>query len=178
MKVVGVGWAKTGTTTLGGCFEILGFSCYGYKLSLIDQPEQAMAIASRFNSFQDWPWALLYKEMDQRFPGSKFVLTSRDSQRWLKSYRNALSKQSPLPARDEARRKVYGFAYQGATDEQLIGRYEQHNTEVKRYFADRPEDLLVVDWEKGDGWAQLCPFLGKPVLARPFPHANKGSYKR
>jgi hypothetical protein len=176
MKIFGIGWAKTGTTTLETCFQTLGYSHYGYNLSLVDQLDQSIAIARRFKTFQDWPWAIFYKEMDHHFPGSKFVLTIRDSDRWLRSYHNAVSKQVPRKSNEEARRKIYGFAYADATDEKLIERYERHNAEVQEYFSDRPEDLLVVNWEQGDGWKELCSFLGVPLVNEPLPHSNKGVY--
>lgn len=113
-----------------------------------------------------------------RFPGSKFILTIRDSARWLRSYHNAVSKQpaARLRDREKARREIYGFTYAEATDEKLIARFERHNAEVKKYFSDRPGDLLVVNWEEGDGWDQVCSFLGEPVPKKPFPHANRGVY--
>lgn len=175
MKIFGIGWAKTGTTTLGRCCEILGYSNYGYRLSLVGMPEMAVLIARRFDSFRDWPWTLYYKEMDKAFPGSKFVLTTRDSKNWLRSYRNATSKQHPTHEMLEKRRMIYGIPFEQITDAQLVTRYEQHNNMVKQYFTDR-SDLLVVDWEKGDGWEKLCEFIGKPVPVNPFPHANKGRY--
>lgn len=178
MKVFGIGWAKTGTTTLKTCFEVLGYSHYGYKLMLVGRIDQVLAIARRYDTFQDWPWTLYYEELDERFPGSKFVLTTRDCDRWLKSYRNAISRQRPTEMLNEARRKIYGFIPTEAKDWHLISRYQQHDADVRNYFMDRPDDLLVVNWEKGDGWKQLCEFLGKPIPEKSFPHSNKGVYKQ
>ena len=49
--------------------------------------------------------------------------------------------------------------------------YERHNREVLEYFGDRVgKDLLVVSWEKGDGWAELSRFLNKRAPGEPFPH--------
>ena len=50
--------------------------------------------------------------------------------------------------------------------------YNAHNEGVLAYFKDRPDDLLVLDIAKGEGWEPLCKFLGCPVPAAPFPHAN------
>ena len=50
--------------------------------------------------------------------------------------------------------------------------YDAQNAEIVAYFADRPDDLLVMDLSKGDGWLKLVNFLGKDVL-KPFPYANK-----
>lgn len=176
MKIFGVGWAKTGTTTLGDCFGILGYSHKGHDLNLVGNLAQALVVARLYDTFQDWPWILYYKELDEHFPESKFVLTTRDCDSWLRSYRNTISKQTPSEMLNEARKKIYGFVTTEAADEQLIERYERHNAEVKRHFADRPRDLLVVNWENGDGWEELCGFLGKPVPNKPFPHANRGVY--
>ena len=55
-----------------------------------------------------------------------------------------------------------------------LDRYRKHNREVRAYFADRQEDFLVLDLAGGDGWSELCGFLGDPVPNKAFPHANKG----
>jgi hypothetical protein len=78
------------------------------------------------------------------------------------------------------RRWIYG---EGAgcpegNEDIYVARYERHNKEVLEYFAKRPDDLLVFDLPKGDGWDKLCPFLGHDVPDEPFPHANKASLSR
>jgi len=45
--------------------------------------------------------------------------------------------------------------------------------DIKEYFKDRPEDLLVLTLGKGEGWPELCTFLGKPVPDVDFPSANR-----
>lgn len=178
MKIFGIGWPKTGTTTLGRCFKIFGYTHKGYSVNLFDNLERTLHVARQFDTFQDLPWYLYYEKMDKYFPGSKFILTTRDSKRWLKSYRNTLAKQDPKKknALDAIRRKIYGLPFPNVEDTQLVRRYEQHNSEVVRYFRDRPDDLLIVNWEKGDGWKKLCEFLERPIPLRMFPHENKGNY--
>ncbi|HEY8520697.1 MAG TPA: sulfotransferase [Gammaproteobacteria bacterium] len=181
-KIFGIGWAKTGTTTLGTCFKILGYKHQGQRLDLVDhlpgnRLEPILAVAARSDTFDDWPWILLYQELDRAFPGSKFVLTLRDSDRWLRSYRNMLRTEPPPSAELRRRRRIlYGFDVETATDEQLVARYEAHNRDVLAYFEGRSDALLTVNWEAGDGWERLCAFVGKPVPDRPLPHANRGSY--
>jgi len=34
-------------------------------------------------------------------------------------------------------------------------------------------NCLVVCWENGDGWKELCEFLNVPIPDVPFPHLNK-----
>lgn len=51
--------------------------------------------------------------------------------------------------------------------------YENHNKSAREYFKDRPQDLLEVCWEAGDGWRELAEFLNRESPKIPFPHANK-----
>ncbi len=181
-KVFGVGWAKTGTTTLGKCFEILGYDHQSLELELVKDIaagdlSRIMALAETKETFEDWPWALLYKELDQAFPGSRFVLTKRKPGSWIRSYANMLANQGHAsPEMNETRRALYGLPFPGVSEAQLLARYEQHNAEVEACFQERPDDLLVVDWEETDEWKVLCAFLGRDVPDQPFPRANEGSY--
>lgn len=178
-KVFGIGWAKTGTTTLGRCFEILGYDHQSQNLSLVPQIlsgdfAKTLRIASAKDSFEDWPWPLVYREMNASFPCSRFVLTTRDPERWLTSYRAMLAAQGPpAPELRKIRSLLFGVDPAIASDEELIARFIQHNTEILEYFKTRPERLLVVDWEAGDSWKKLCDFLGMPIPDVPFPHLNQ-----
>ena len=181
-KVFGIGWAKTGTTTLGRCFEILGLRHQGQDLGLIEDLargdlSRVLAVASAADGFEDWPWPLLYRELDLAFPGSRFVLTVRDPARWILSYGNMLRNQGEAgPGLNSIRRQIYGLPFPEVTAAQLTERYEGHNRAVMDYFRERPGDLLVADWERGDGWPQLCGFLQLPIPETPLPHENRGRY--
>jgi len=183
-KVFGIGWAKTGTTTLGNSFKILGYDHQSQNLRLVKEIKQndfseILKIAKKKESFEDWPWILLYKELDILFPGSKFILTKRDTQKWIKSYKNMLVNQGEASQEiNKIRQTLYGLPFPCVSDAELIDRYEKHNFEVESYFKSRPNDLLVVNWEDGHGWRELCNFLGKEVPTESFPHSNKGEYKR
>ncbi|WP_201220776.1 sulfotransferase family protein [Halochromatium roseum] len=183
-KIFGIGWAKTGTTTLGKCFQILGFDHQSQNLELVKDVgkgdlSRIIALAENKDTFEDWPWIIVYKQLDEAFPGSQFVLTKRKSEKWIRSYKNMLNKQSDASEEvNEIRRTLYGLPFPNVSESQLIERYEKHNSEVERYFHNRPGDLLVVDWEEGSGWNELCNFLGKDIPSDPFPHANKGAYSK
>jgi len=181
-KVFGIGWAKTGTTTLGKCFKILGYVHQGQRLDLVHHLETGnlepiLALARQCESFEDWPWIVLYKQLDLEFPGSKFILTQREAARWITSYQNMLKHQGEANEElNRIRRTLYGLPFPFVSADGLMHRYEKHNAEVLDYFRDRPGTLLTVNWEKGDGWLALCNFLEKPVPDIPFPHENKGKY--
>lgn len=178
-KVFGVGWAKTGTTTLGRCLQTLGYDHQSQNLSLVDgmirgDYTKVMRIAAAKESFEDWPWLILFREMDAAFPDSRFILTIRDPVRWLASYRAMLAAEGgPVAVVARARAFLYGFAVAAATDDDLQRRFARHNAEVCGYFQDRPDRLLVVDWEQGHGWRELCGFLDVPMPMEDFPHLNR-----
>jgi hypothetical protein len=46
------------------------------------------------------------------------------------------------------------------------------------YFKDRPEDLLVIDFTKGEEWEKLCSFLRKDIPTEDFPHYNSAAETR
>ena len=138
---------------------------------------QIMALAEQKETFEDWPWIILYKELDEAFPSSRFVLTKRNPEKWVRSYKNMLANQGEASEEiNEIRRILYGLPFPEVTESQLIERYERHNAEVENYFHDRPKDLLIVNWAEGDGWKELCDFLGRDIPNEPFPHSNKGKY--
>jgi hypothetical protein len=77
----------------------------------------------------------------------------------------------------EIRRIIYGFEENLQDKPAYVARYERHNAEVLAHFAGRPRDLLVLNWENGDGWPELCRFLGKKDTKQPLSHHNAGRYR-
>lgn len=143
-KVFGIGWAKTGTTSLGECFRLLGLDHQGQDLTLAAEVmrgrvDGAIARAQQRGSFEDWPWILLFRQLDEAFPGSRFILTIRDPAGWLGSYRSMLEAQGAArPELRELRRFLYGFDVESAPDSALIDRFRRHNEEVIAHFRGRP----------------------------------------
>ena len=179
-KVFCIGFHKTGTTSLELALKKLGYrvtGSFGTKDPDIASKVHAMAYAmvDQFDAFEDNPWPVLYQELDQRYPGSKFILTRRPAEAWIQSQlRDFASTETPR------RRWIYGedAGCPAGNEDTYIARYERHNHEVLGYFGDRMEDLLIFDLPKGDGWNKLCPFLGCEIPDEPFPHANKASWSR
>jgi len=180
MKVFGIGLNKTGTTTLGICLQQMGFRHTSSNLELTRSVGRGelgpvFDFAEEHESFEDWPWPLLYRELDRRFPGSKFILTTRrDAETWLRSLKNHATLTGPT----EFRRIAYGHDMPHGNEADHIARYERHNREVREYFRERPGDLLEVCWETGSGWKELGAFLDRPVPDLPLPHTNRSADKR
>jgi hypothetical protein len=179
-KVFCIGFHKTGTTTLEVALKKLGYrvtGSFGTKDPGIAGKvhEMAYEMVEEFDAFEDNPWPILYKELDARFVGSKFILTRRPAEAWIRSQvKDFASTETPM------RRWIYGenAGCPEGNEEIYVARYERHNREVLEYFKDRPDDLLVVDLPADASWDKLCAFLGRDVPDEPFPHANKASLSR
>jgi hypothetical protein len=179
-KIFCIGFHKTGTTTLKVALRKLGYrvtGSFGTKDPDIANKvhEMACAMVERFDAFEDNPWPVLYRELDERFPGSKFILTRRPADAWIRSQvKDFAITETPM------RRWIYGenAGCPEGNEDIYIARYERHNREVLEYFRDRPDDLLVMDIPADASWEKLCRFLGHEIPKKPFPHANKASLSR
>jgi hypothetical protein len=174
-KVFCIGFHKTGTSSLARALEVLGYRVTGPNG--VDDPDiaenvhdLARRLIEEYDAFQDNPWPILFRELDAWCPGSKFVLTVRDPDGWLRSQVRHFGKlETPM------RRWIYGPDAGGPEGNEEIyrRRYEEHNEAVRKHFADRAQDLLEMDLTKGDGWEVLCPFLGHKTPRLEFPRANQ-----
>lgn len=178
MKIFCIGMFKTGTTSLGSAFDILGYkTLHGpwwsggmLKDPFYQSPEMwpeyyplIIKKANEYTAFEDYPWMFLYKECDKWFKDAKFILTERNPDNVVKSsinqFRTALVPPDETPSPQEFR-----------------DRYENHRENVMDYFRNK-DNLLIMNLEKRDGWNLLCPFLGVDQIVSEFPHLNKGFYK-
>ncbi|MBF2758887.1 MAG: hypothetical protein ISN28_01250 [Ectothiorhodospiraceae bacterium AqS1] len=172
-KVFGIGFHKTGTTSLAEALRLLGYRVTGPNgahdpqiannvLRLIDD------LVPRYDAFQDNPWPIVYQELDKRYPGSKFILTVRDPESWIRSQVGYFGdRKTPM------REWIYGVGCPLGNEGIYLERYRAHNEDVLEYFRDRPQDFIRLDITAGEGWEGLCEFLGKGIPDMPFPHRNR-----
>jgi hypothetical protein len=173
-KVFGIGFHKTGTTSLARALAMLGYRVTGPNYARHPDVRDAIRaevwrLVDEYDAFQDNPWPLLYPELDRRYPGSRFVLTLRPTADWIASVVAHFG-----GTRTPMREWIYGdgLGDPRGNEAAYTARYERHNREVLAHFAGRPEALLVLRVTEGEGWEKLCPFLGAAVPGEPFPHAN------
>src|SRR5262249_17577132 len=118
-----------------------------------------------------------FAQLDERYPGSKFILTVREVGAWLSSAREHW-RRYPLDDNPSGRYRsllqvaMYGMA--GFSAARFARVYEAHRRNVEAWFKVRPQDLLVLNVCGGEGWEKLCAFLGKSPPDEPFPWANQG----
>lgn len=177
-KIFGIGLNKTGTSALGSCGRILGLRCVSHQQQLLadyvfrNDLSKMLDIVNNNDLFEDTPWHMVYKQLDQYYPGSKFILTVRRSEEaWIESFKKHCLRKDPTSLSEKL---VYGFNYPQNHEEHFIEQYRNHNNDVRTYFKGRERDLLEVCWEKGDGYKEICEFLGYNIPKNPFPHINRG----
>ncbi|MEM6641250.1 MAG: sulfotransferase [Pseudomonadota bacterium] len=181
-KIVGIGLNKTGTKTLGHYLARWGYRNRSYdsnttrespafRLYEAGDIDALMAIVEQHDSFEDWPWPLLYEEIDARFDDVKFVLTTRaSSDTWFRSLCNMAVRIGPMPLFEKT---VYGFARPHGHKSEFVTRYEAHNASVRAYFEHRPDDLLELCWENGDNAETLAQFVGVNGVDTSPLHSNR-----
>jgi hypothetical protein len=169
-KIFGIGFSKTGTTTLREALSLLG-----YRIARTDKeswpPKDDFDAATH-----EWVSAF-FEEMDLNYPDSKFICTVRDKDEWLRSIQrhNALIRLQNLENTDKDKAimlRRYGALRRPRYAGSLFAAYDRHLNKVKQHFADRDGDVLFLNICAGEGWEKLCPFLGAPVPDAPFPREN------
>jgi len=177
-KVFCIGFHKTGTKSLASALRILGYSVTGPNgVADPDIASNVHALTERlvkkYDAFQDNPWPILYRELDEKYPASKFILTLRPTNAWIRSQvRHFGERSTPM------RTWIYGVGCPKGNEAIYIARYEKHNADVQAYFRDRPTEFLVLTLGEGNEWERLCPFLGREIPTdMPFPHRNRAEVR-
>ncbi|MEL7267258.1 MAG: sulfotransferase [Planctomycetota bacterium] len=200
-KVFCIGRGKTGTTSMYFALKELGyFMGDELEAALIyadhyfqNQFDELIAYCEKYDAFQDLPFSAAgtFKVVDEAFPGSKFILTIRDSpDQWYNSHIRFQSKRmagGKLPTYDDIAKFNYirtGYSthllkLNGTTPddpfnkEKLIAAYERHNQEIVDHFADRPDDLLILNVAEAGAFQKLAAFLGEKTDQTEFPWKNR-----
>jgi hypothetical protein len=180
-KIFGIGLSRTGTSSLNQALIRLGFKSVHYP-----PIKHLFNVMEKYDAATDTTVAVKYKELDKKYPNSKFILTIRDVGEWLdsckwffsreKAQRDAQRRQGkPILSQQQLfiRRYLYGNEF--FDEESYREGFLLFLKDAQLYFKNRPDDLLVMNIAKGDGFNVLCPFLGVPTINKPFPHLH---YKR
>lgn len=186
-KVFGIGLSRTGTKSLHQALEALGYYSDHFSTHLLTLRDNTLQLkwkeVAHYDALTDVTAAHFFCELDRRYPHSKFILTVREPQKWLRS----CERHFPPLARGKwphgvekilrLREEVYGTLF--FDRDCFLHAYQTHIEAVKRYFRDRPDDLLILNITDGEGWRPICDFLSCAPPARQFPWANSaGSHHK
>ncbi len=178
-KIFNVGLPKTGTTSLNEALTVLGYrSCHNPIDLRLATYEDAIYRYER----DDWDALTnfgehFYPQLDVSYPHSKFILTIRDRESWLKSSEKWYGQPPQNPPIDY-KCHLETFGCMSFSRVRFAHVYDLHRRNVIDYFRDRPGDLLVLNCRDEDAWQKLCSFLGKTVPERPFPHRKNAAHPR
>jgi len=176
-KIFGIGLSKTGTTSLAHALELLGYRTKDYlgitRYSPGDLSSMDLDAVDANDAFTDTPIPSFYRELDEKYPGSKFILTVREMDGWLKSCKKQFTRKLAEKQNDASINLFMDIYDCFVFDEtKFTAGYERFVNDVLHYFRDRPDDLLILDLSGGDGWEKLCRFLGTAAPDVPFQRAN------
>jgi hypothetical protein len=183
--VFGIGLNKTGTTSLAEALHLLGYTpmhnivrgmsdaeitrTVGDSIARGEHPFARTPRLRRYDAFFDVRAIERdFAAFDAAYPGAKFILHTRDLESWLDSRRKHV-------ARNLAAGKT---TWTSVDEEAWRTLYRDHHDRVRRYFANRPGDLLEIDVTQAEGWQRLCEFLGLRAPDEEFPHENLAAARR
>jgi hypothetical protein len=178
-KIFGIGLNKTATSSLHQAFTSLGIRSLHFggppvRRRIEETARQQRPLVDDFpeyDAFSDIVYlSKKFRVLDRQYPGSKFILTTRDMDSWLDSRRRHVERNIELARQGLYDRDFLTVDYEAWTEE-----WREHHEAVFEYFADRAGDFLVMDIPAGDGYEVLCPFLGYPIPDHAFPWSNRGS---
>ena len=200
-KVFGLGFSKTGTTSLENALKLLGYDTWwghwqnpnvGFILALYVNKDydELFKMIGYHEAFADIPFggSDFFLEAYKRLPDSQFILTVRDPEEWYESFEKMLTKfdSNPQTALDAFHanqrcgavyflKHVFDIESLANNKQKIIDHFSAHNQRVIDFFAERRANFITLDMPAGDGWEKLCRFLNKPIPETPFPHANKSA---
>jgi len=195
-----IGKNKTGTTSIAKAFEKLGYQVGEQRLAQMllreyvnRDFEPIVSYCRSAEVFQDSPFSYpeTYIHMDEAFPGSKFILTVRDSgEQWYDSlvrfHAERFGKGEVPTAQDlksapnlwkgrawESNRALYNSPESDPYNREiLINHYHRHNESIREYFHKRSTDFIEINVARKEDYRRFVEFIGADSADVDFPWEN------
>lgn len=178
-KVFIIGFQKTGTTSLEHALEHLNYRVHGGDKNLMNfEDKEALKsyiqkTLKTWDAVQDMPWPLFYKELYELYPDAKYILTIRDSKKWIRSVVTYFASiRIPL------HQKIYQVPCAEGYESRYLEVYEKMNTEILAFFKNKP-NFLVMEMGVNFDYTTLCTFLNiERIPEDAFPHARNNKKRK
>ncbi|MBY9005500.1 MAG: hypothetical protein KGD63_01955 [Candidatus Lokiarchaeota archaeon] len=184
-KIFCIGLSRTGTKSLTVALYILGYNILHYPynqdtLEALYNGTYNFNLLNDYDGISDITVSPYYAQLDKLYPNSKFILSLRDKEAWLKSFEAHWENRDPFnePNKSETymkirrflRASVYGtYKY---NRERMSYVYDLHVKNVLEYFKNRPSSLLIINIFEKNAWKHLCKFLNVSNMDGPFPNVK------
>jgi len=188
LQVIGAGYGRTGTLSLKLALEQLGIGpCFHMSEAIANQTciadwlEAARGrpnwekIFAGYRASVDHPGCAFYRELAERYPQAKVVLTVRNPNDWFDSTQATVfsprmrTRVPEGPLKEFLAKTVWDLFGDAIDDrERMVAAFERHTEEVRSVI---PAQRLLV-FEVKQGWGPLCAFLGVAVPPTAFPRVN------
>jgi hypothetical protein len=174
-RIFCIGLNKTGTKSLAQAFSMLGLRALHDARRATEAIERAAAQSRPLltwidddDGYLDAPFHRWYRALDEQYPGSRFILNTREEASWVES-------RIAHDRRWNATRRPPDAPSRPCDPDRLLAFKRRKEAEILAYFAARPRHLLRLDVCAGQGWPELCGFLSLPLPrtadgeVAPFP---------
>ena len=198
-EVIGAGFGRTGTLSLKGALEQLGFGpCYHmYELlSHLDhapiwlaasagEPVDWSVVFGDYRATVDWPACAFWAELHAAYPDAKVLLSVRPPERWYASFHDTIYQVMIRPLPESVTfppELLNAFA---------VGQQIVQDRSFGPDFAELDRDGILaayeghnaavragvpaaqlLEFDVAEGWDPLCAFLGVDVPDTEFPNVN------
>jgi hypothetical protein len=184
-KIFCIGLSRTGTKSLTVALYILGYNIIHYPsdeqtLRDLIEGNYSFSVLQDYDGISDITVSPYFAQLHKLYPNSKFILTVRNKEDWLRSFQKHWGDRPPFddPNQNETymkvrrllRASVYG-TYKFNRD-RMSYVYDLHKKSVLDYFKNKPHSLLVLNIFKKKAWKKLTKFLNvpKPKSFQEFPN--------
>ena len=177
--VFNIGFGRSGSSSLTAALNILGVPSLHFvlddnkdvrleKIILKNKKRNKKLFCTldqKYQGFSDFGGEKYYQILYEQYPNSKFIFTVRPFELWIKSYIH--NEKRNFPERFRTKNSIYDQFFYASN------KYFNMGKEIRNFFKDKPDQFLEMRICEGDGWQELCQFLGKDIPDIPFPHLNK-----
>ncbi|KAH8724202.1 P-loop containing nucleoside triphosphate hydrolase protein [Phaeosphaeriaceae sp. PMI808] len=193
VKILVLGFSRTGTFSLKTALEKLGYSPYHMSVALRSRREGHLAFweealrakflgdgkpfgrvefdkfLGRFDVLEDIPSILFADELLQAYPDAKVILTNRAVEPWLASMNATFFTKLWGPYTRILRIIMTHWGRGNPSDRAALRQtYLDHYAHIRSVV---PQSRLL-EFESRQGWKPLCEFLGKETPNEEYPRSN------
>ena len=203
MKVIGVGFGRSGTMSIKQAIEDLGAGPCFHMIDLIRNSDKVPAwhdaavkgnvdfdaMFAGYDATIDWPGCTFWRELLEAYPDAPVLFNYRDFDGWYRSMTNTVwalrqaaqkGELKPDASRPQPSPELWQVIGTLIWERDLEGKFDDEAAARKIYEgrietirSEVPADRLT-EFELGSaGWPEICGMLGVEEPDHEFPHLHE-----